>query len=353
MSWFKKIAQKNISIDMQEYINNVNNYFAELYERSYNRTQELSSYSPDFIQLQNDLQSIGYPNPQQAISTLQSGEWKEGYQIYRELSDLFYKIPYNDPKRQQLEPIFERVKQNIRNITDKKDEYPFSQKDSIKLAQETIQTSTIRLQKIQQLISNAIHNIEFNSPIVVKATEPPSDFGFAKANYGTPLSGAEIEVGSQTNWGGTPSFTLFVDFDDNNNITKYEVDDILEGGDTDFFTDNNAQNDYFALVSELQHPGRSEKDKEKILTLYTARPMEHRNQFAETRSIPPNIFLTSNYQNAVGMAHDFGKRDVWKVRIKSKYLIQTMDAQNERWYQVKSQSESVPVESITLIDPWQ
>lgn len=350
-TWLHKIAG-DVQIDWGDYEQQVIEYLNDLAYKTESRQQELMNYNPQFEQLRSQLAEVGFPNPDQAIQALQSDDYWTNYQVYKQLSELYYQIPYNDPRRQYIE----QLKVEIRNITDQHDKSTFSFQDAQQFAVQVIQQSKNRLMKIQALISKAISNIPDwgGSSIDITPDDPPSDFASSPPNYGSPISGAQISVGKQVAWGGPASFTLFVDWDENSDeIVKIEVDDILEGGDTDFFADNTITADYFNLVSELQHPGRSAQQQDKILTLYTARPAEHRQQYLEAHEIPPNIFLTSSYQSAVGMSQDFSKRDVWRVRIKSRYLVQTMNAPQEQWYQVKSQAGMVPVESIRLVDSWE
>lgn len=137
-----------------------------------------------------------------------------------------------------------------------------------------------------------------------------------------------------------PGFTLFSD---------NTVDDVLDAGDRDFFTDPELEGDYFALVGELRHPGRSQKEADKTVALYTARPAKDRRLYEGARHIPSNIFLTTSFDEAEGYMVEFGgERDIWKVRIKKKHLIQTLDTPRIKNYQAFSSTGRVPVESIEL-----
>jgi len=142
-----------------------------------------------------------------------------------------------------------------------------------------------------------------------------------------------------------PSFSYFVSDD------GIEIDDVLEGGDEDFFTDNKIQSDYFNLINSLRNPNMSVK--QKILTLYTARPYKDRKFYLNSKVVPINIFMTSSYNFAEGFAREYGgKKDIWKVRIMDQYLVKTMDSPEQKQYQTIG-DKSVPVESIELITPWE
>ena len=143
----------------------------------------------------------------------------------------------------------------------------------------------------------------------------------------------------------TPSFTLFVT--DDGKIT--EVEDVLEGGDSDFFRSSKGQSDYFNLVNEIRHPGSSSKGR--VITLYTARPTKDRERYEGARDIPSNIFLATTLDEAEGLASDLGSsevRDVWKVRVDTRHLVKTLDTPRVKHYQTTNRT---PIQDIDLIIP--
>jgi hypothetical protein len=160
-------------------------------------------------------------------------------------------------------------------------------------------------------------------------------------HYFDPPGTFHVRVGSSD-----AGFTIF---SHGEAVTKDALGDVLEGGDPDFFTDAIAQRDYFALVKELGSPGSSSRGR--VLTLYTARPVHDRGRYEGTASLPVNIFLTRSLDDAEGIAHDLGGhgvRDVWRVRIDSRYLVETLDSPGVRQYQTVGEGE-VPVRSIALV----
>lgn len=341
MNWLQKISNT-----ISGYEDKVIKYLMDVADKEKTRSNELRDYLPDLNRIQRELTEIGYPNPQQAIKTLQQNDYRPIYQIYRDLREISYNIPLEDPRQQ----IISSIQNNIRNIADQLDEYTFTREDAAETATKVINQTKQNLNQMRQLIESTIQRIEWNgSPVTLIASEPPTIYGFQGPDYSEPVETAEVTIGSQTAWGGTPSFTMFGDFQ-NNTLNKIEIDDILEGGDTDFFTDPKIQSDYFNLVAELKNPGRSQKELDKVITLYTARPIQDRKIYMNAQTIPPNIFLTNSYQNAVGLAQDYGKRDVWRVRIQQRYIIQTLDDPSVKWYQVKSQDKPVPVKDISLVE---
>ena len=62
-------------------------------------------------------------------------------------------------------------------------------------------------------------------------------------------------MGHDTEENMAPSFTVFI------HDEKILIDDILEGGDRDFFRDNQAQADYFALIDGLKYYNKPKENK--------------------------------------------------------------------------------------------
>ena len=130
------------------------------------------------------------------------------------------------------------------------------------------------------------------------------------------------------------------------------VEDVLDAGDPEFFskTDSSLSGDYFGLVGELREPGSSRK-KGRVLTLFTARPAEERSLYRRAKTVPSNIFVSSNLNRVVGIAAETlfgreGKRDVYRLRINERYLNKTLDTGKIKDYQTFHRSGKVPVENI-------
>jgi hypothetical protein len=139
-------------------------------------------------------------------------------------------------------------------------------------------------------------------------------------------------------------FTVFVDG------KQLMVDDVLEAGDPDFFADPLEQASYFDLVSEIRRPG-STKRSGKNLVLYTARPVKDRTRYEQARTVPTNIFLTTDPDRAIGISMDLGggrARDVWRVVINSQHLVRTLSAGRVQDFQAVG-TKPVPVKSIDLV----
>lgn len=203
-------------------------------------------------------------------------------------------------------------------------------RDHISLINETQKNMDI----VKSIIETAINRVEHwnGSSIVITAMERSSTLN--KIDY-LPAEDAHIYIGKA-------SFTLFMD---QGKISG--VDDILED-EEDFFTSENAKSDYYNLVKELKDPGSTSQGM--VLTLYTARPTKDRGFYSQTKTLPANIFLTNNASHAEGLARDLSSdepRDVWMVKINSKYLLQTLDANGIQYFMV-----NVPNAPIVKISPY-
>lgn len=175
-------------------------------------------------------------------------------------------------------------------------------------------------------------------------------------NWGVPLvvvavSYSKVSDQSSPNFmvslgEGGPGFTVFVD--DSGKIE--EIEDVLDGGDLDFFHDPMTEQNYFMLIREIRQPGSTSKPG-KDLTLYTARPVRDRDLYQDAKTVPPGIFLSSDFDHVEGLAVDLGGsevRDIWKVRINEVHLMKTLDSGRVKYYQVVS-SGPAPVSRMELI----
>jgi hypothetical protein len=154
-----------------------------------------------------------------------------------------------------------------------------------------------------------------------------------------PVTSASVDFPKAGSMANVPGFTLFYE------PGKIEIDDVLDAGDRDFFNDPEIEADYFALVNELRHPGSAAK-RGKILRLYTARPTSDRGFYDNTNQIPSNIFLTSDPDDAEGIARDLagsGGRDIYRVKIDDRYLVKTLDTGRLKQYQAFYKTGMVPV----------
>ncbi len=223
-------------------------------------------------------------------------------------------------------------------VRDKMNPYPLddAKEDATRLVRET----AINMQKLQQVIQQAVSRIQnwngSSIKIIVEKYDPSSSYNIS------PEDSATIEIGKPMGWGGVASFSYF-------GGDKPLIDDILEAGDDDFFSGNVVQSDYFNLIRELRSPGiSSTPGQSKDVVLYTARPTKDKALFTNATSVPGNLFLTNDENRAFGISQEFGGRDIWAIKINTKYLTETMSAGRLKDYQITGGS-TVPILGISLI----
>lgn len=213
---------------------------------------------------------------------------------------------------------------------------------------EVMDQTSQNMSKVEDLIQAAISRVPnwHGYPVVIKAEPNHSDilrgrYDFDSTNNATIVIDDNAGVTLESQKGYSPSFSLFVH-------DTVIVDDVLDAGDTDFFSDIDIQTDYFNLVNEIKKPGSTQKTK--LLTLYTARPTEDRETYEGAQTLPVNIFLTNDFNHALGLASDLagssGMRDIWKVRVDSRYLTQTLEGP-VKYYQITV--PNAPVKSMDLV----
>lgn len=146
----------------------------------------------------------------------------------------------------------------------------------------------------------------------------------------------------------TPPQTFTVYFNDLSftMLGGRHVEDVLEGGDLDFFQSPTETKAYFDLINEIRSPGSSSKGRN--LKLYTARPVKDRARYENAKTLPPNLFLSSSYARVEGISRDMRGRDVYLVVINSQYLVQTLDSPSAKDYQIVG-DEPVPIRRIELV----
>jgi len=130
-----------------------------------------------------------------------------------------------------------------------------------------------------------------------------------------------------------------------------EIDDVLDAGDREFFTDPEMEAVYFKVVNELRNPGSINKAG-KPTRVYTARPKKDRAIYDGAKSVPSGIFVTNDPDRAEGFGSDFGNtegRDLWRIVVDSKYLVQTLKAGRVRDYQIVGHGK-VPIKSIERLN---
>jgi hypothetical protein len=208
---------------------------------------------------------------------------------------------------------------------------PISDEDAARyynqLSSETKQSMTGISKKVSAAISRV--PVWGGSKVEIRAKIEPDSMLEHGAND------ASVVVGKSAD------FTLF---------SGDSIDDIIEAGDSDFFTNPVTEMDYFNLIDEIRNPGKTAKQGNKVLTLFTARPVKDRKVFDGVKQIPSRIFLSSSEDDAGGIASDFGGRDLYIVKVLAKNVMLTLKSGRLSHYQtIVTPNGKVPVESIELV----
>lgn len=313
-----------ITINLQKFTIKINNAIEELLEFAVSRKQSLKNFKIDLNLIKNNLKN--YDRLPNLLLDLKNNKnlkyWvDEIYKWYRSNKDSSY----------DTFKAFQHLSNYEESLNDKED----IDENSYKLwAKEIIDKTKKNMEVIKNEIENILERSNWNGSKVL--IEPNEAYEHNRVALDETDS-ADITVGKNGH------FTLF------NINDKKEIDDIIEGGEEDeeFFSNIDEKNDYYTLIEELRNPGSSSVGK--ILTLYTARPVEDRNRFTSTKTLPINMFLTNSLDHAQGLSYDLstsgGRRDVYRIKINSKYLTQTLDG-NIKYYMVRK--DNAPVESINL-----
>ena len=206
----------------------------------------------------------------------------------------------------------------LRNLLTKYIDDEFTEEkmeNDLKILVDQTKTSMEAMKSMISSIVATLPSWHTNDITIEALTQEDPSFGGISIE---PATSADIYFGDVNN---RVSFLLSV------HEGEVLIDDILEGGDKDFFHNDEIQVDYFSLISGLKNQGK--KSKNKLLTLYTARPRADRKKILSLQQMPLNIFLTNDEQHAQGLARDLGgssgERDLWMVKINSRYLTQTLD----------------------------
>ena len=216
--------------------------------------------------------------------------------------------------------------------------------DYLESWKKTLNQSLENAEKAKKLVSSAISRIEGwgNTPVIIELPKKTE-----RDDWYDPNGTLSVKIGKGRR---APDFTLFI----NNETGNFEdIGDVIEANDPDFFGDPIQQKNYFDLIAELEKPGSTKKPGKK-LRLYTARPVKDRRLYTNAKKVPVGIFLTSDPDRAMGIAGDLSgrekRRDLWSVRIDSRYLVKTLDTGRIKDYQVVGGHKTVPVFSMELLE---
>lgn len=339
-----RFAQASIPIDVSEYTSVIKNRFYDLMARQESERDRLSKtvpLSPRVIL--DNLRNAGYTNLADVEKAIASGDSSL-------LSDSIWDVNqfWRQNKKQetsmQISVSFKALRDMERKIDLDNHQNDITEElcdiEVAKLTQETIEKMQPFAEKVQGAISSL--GDQWNGAVVsIVADTVDSTMDLQSSET------CHVFVGSGND---APSFMFFMD------NGKVQIDDIIEGGDEDFFSSSQLQADYFNLISAIQNSG-APKRKKRIPALYTARPVKDRQMYNSTKQLPANIFLTNQFDHAMGLANDLGGseiRDVWEVYLESgNGLIRTLDpsdlTDNPSKLQYYQTTMTIPVKAIYLV----
>jgi len=333
--WLENV-QSSVQVDDREFRSEMQEAAKQMIYLMHDRAEKVRAFQPEQYLQKLKQELSGYPGLNQLLQALQSKQMQAIFDQQTKLRDWIMQQDY----RATLH--LRDISRDIFTYLDSLDQNQEVDESGIQqLVQQAVQGTIEHMAGIKAMIEEAISRItNWNgSPVTIKPASHSSEFGGGVDI--SPTSSALVYTGRGEY---APYFSLFQDLDDYEGIV---IDDVLEGGDDDFFQSPQMQADYFSLIGELRNPGSTNKGK--VLTLYTARPKSDREDFMQRRTLPTNVFLANNYDHVEGLAHDLSSgepRDVWKVRIDSRYLTQTLDGPI-KYYQITAQN--APVLKLELL----
>jgi hypothetical protein len=260
----------------------------------------------------------------------------------------WYAEKTKDKEFDERQLIFKAI-MHIYDYYESMDKTPIDEKKYLGPVEKSVEVTMHNMQVIKKRIEEAIRNLNWNgSKVTITPDLPDVEAG---EDHLAPATDADIMVGNKraifTYWNMEQSEKMNSSEEEKiENRGKIQIEDIIEFDDDDFmdyFSNEQEKQDYFNLISQLQNPNK----KDQILTLYTARPAKDREFYSKTEYLPSGIFLSNSFNHVDGLASDLSsdkRRDIYKVKINSRYLIKTLDGP-VRYYQVIKDS---PVEYICL-----
>lgn len=213
------------------------------------------------------------------------------------------------------------------------------------LKQEIVRRTSAAMEIMKSKIELAISNIgKWNGSLIT--IQPEAD---QKRTYvfNAPIEyefkhvfSASVYVGASEE--DLPHFNASLE---NGNVV---IDETIDADESDFFPTKEIKQDYFALAAELSEPNSN-----RVLTLYSARPLRDRKLYQSGGPLPENIFLSTNKKDAEWTGFELKGnepgRDVWEFVIPVKYLNLIADFGRFQHYQLTT--SIVPVTS-KVVEKW-
>jgi hypothetical protein len=328
LDWLNENTGGFVNIDLSRYNARANAKAKELLDYAKDKKEKLTGFKLDINLIKNGLKD--YPEINQLINSLNNRNgvnWIFDKKMFSWYANFTKNMPLAE--KQQIYKAFTHLSDYYESLeSDDVDE-----KEYYEPIKKSLDQTSQNMQVVKNKIEQSIGNLDWNgSKVTIIPELPHSD-----EEYMPSADDATILVGNKQ-----AIFTYF------NYDGKVQIEDILEFDDEDaneYFSNQEEKQDYFNLINQLQNPNRN---KEEILTLYTARPIKDRDFYSNTTYIPANVFLSNSFSHVDGLAGDLAgtneRRDIYKVKINRKYLIRTLDGP-VKYYQV---IQNAPVVSMNL-----
>lgn len=332
-----------VFINLQNYKKKAEKKAREILDYAISEKEKLNNFKLDINLIRNGLRD--FPLINQLILSLNNKDGKK-WMTDAKLND-WYNDKTKDLEFDEKQLIFKAI-MHLYDYYESMDKTPIDEKKYLEPINKSLEITNQNMQIIKERIEEAINNLQWNgSKVTITPDLPESD-----EDYLAPATDADILVGNKraifTYWDLGQSDKMNMDDGEKlSNKGKIQIEDIIEFDDDDvmdYFSNDQEKQDYFNLISQLQNPNK----KDQILTLYTARPVQDREFYSKTDYLPANIFLSNSFDHIDGLASDLAgteeRRDIYKVKIDSKYLIKTLDGPI-KYYQV---IKNAPVKYIGL-----
>ncbi len=321
----------DVEVNFKKYTVGLHQAIDKLLDHSEDQAARLMNYQIDLKEIDSALRQANYEGRDRLIQAILTKNQHRVKQAWDEL----YKWG-RGPGKESFNAIYPVAREIYDYALHLGGYKKFSREDADKWTRQILASTTSNMEYIAKDIKDAIGGIEWHGS-KIKIT--PNESFDQESQWEDSSTTADIHVGTGVN----PPFFMYFKTSEG-----AFLDDVLDGGDRDFFESPSEESDYFALVQKLRNPGETSS----LITVYTARPVEDRKVYQDARDIPPNLFVTTDIDRAEGIANDLtskgGPRDVWKLRIQSKYLLNTLDTGRIKDYQVIG-SGVVPIKNISLV----
>lgn len=355
MNWYKK-AQivPDIKIDMNSYIKDIDNTLFDLVEEPIDEKEfeiakkNLQASFDNFIKLLHSTNIHDYDN------------------ILGQISNIEYIINNIDITFEKLWEIREEITQNnydinilssLRNVLRNfyilekylKNSY-FTEKQAEELKNMLVSQSFENMNKIRNALIKLLSSVgQYKGkkfPITIEASVNYNSYGDS-INIEEGTTSALLYVGEKEY---SLYMSIYLDGEDIK-ILGDEVEDFNELVEEFGEVINDIKPFYNLVRMVIKNPNIEEKP-EKIMTVYTARPITHFNRFENASDIPVDIFVSKKYNFVEGFAIDNKPKDIWRIRISDKYLITDESNNPDFIFQIYNPSgeNNVPIKSIQFLD---